>query len=56
MLGISEIWVILLIIIILFGPSSIPRLARSFGKAKGEFKKGIEEANNETADKLKDQK
>lgn len=38
-----ELLVILLIIILLFGASKLPELARSLGKAKGEFKKGMEE-------------
>lgn len=41
-------WIILLVIIILiFGPSKIPDLARSVGKAITEFRKGIKGAKDE---------
>jgi sec-independent protein translocase protein TatA len=41
-------WIILLVIIILiFGPAKIPDLARSVGKAITEFRKGVKGANEE---------
>ncbi len=39
-------WIIvgvIAIVIILWGPAKIPQLARAFGRAKGEFKKGAKE-------------
>ncbi|MBR4354279.1 MAG: twin-arginine translocase TatA/TatE family subunit [Kiritimatiellae bacterium] len=42
-----EILVIILVVAILFGAKKIPELARSLGKAKGEFKKGMEEGAKE---------
>jgi len=48
--GLPEIALIVLIIIILFGASKIPELARSLGKATGEFKKGKNEIDNELSD------
>jgi len=48
-LGTQEIVLIVLVVIILFGASKIPELARSLGKATGEFKK----AKKETEDELK---
>jgi sec-independent protein translocase protein TatA len=48
MLGAPEIIVIgLLVIILLFGGKKIAELARSLGKAKGEFAKGKKEAEEE---------
>ncbi len=47
--GPSELLVILAIIMLLFGASKVPELARSLGKAKGEFKKGIDEGEEEEA-------
>ncbi len=38
-----QIAILVLIIILLFGSKKLPELARSLGKAKGEFKKGTEE-------------
>ena len=45
-----EIALIVVIIIVLFGASKIPELARSLGKATGEFKKGKNELENELSD------
>lgn len=50
MIGTTEIILIVLVVIILFGASKIPELARSLGKATGEFKK----AQRETELELKD--
>ncbi|MDO9098450.1 MAG: twin-arginine translocase TatA/TatE family subunit, partial [Candidatus Methanoperedens sp.] len=49
-IGTQEILLIALVVIILFGASKIPELARSLGKATGEFKK----AKSETERELKD--
>jgi sec-independent protein translocase protein TatA len=39
-------WLIVVIIaLVLFGGSQIPKLARNLGSAQKEFKKGISEAN-----------
>jgi sec-independent protein translocase protein TatA len=45
--GGPELLVILLIAILLFGANKVPKLARSSGKAIGEFKKGREEVEQE---------
>ncbi|MBU3965990.1 MAG: twin-arginine translocase TatA/TatE family subunit [Euryarchaeota archaeon] len=45
-----EIGLIVVAIIILFGASKIPELARSLGKATGEFKKGKQEIERELTD------
>ena len=37
----------IIIILVLFGGKKIPELARSLGKAKGEFKKGLAEGEKE---------
>lgn len=42
-----ELLIILLVLILLFGANKIPQLARSSGKAMGEFKKGREEVEEE---------
>ncbi len=44
--GHAEIWVICGVIVLLFGAAAIPKLARSIGKAKGEFEKGVEEGKD----------
>jgi sec-independent protein translocase protein TatA len=45
--GGPELLVILLIAILLFGANKVPKLAKSSGKAIGEFKKGREEVEQE---------
>jgi sec-independent protein translocase protein TatA len=45
-----EVFVVLLIIVLLFGANKLPKLARSSGQAMGEFKKGREEVEQELAE------
>jgi sec-independent protein translocase protein TatA len=40
-LGYQELLVILVIVLVLFGGSKLPDLAKSLGKSMKEFKKGI---------------
>ncbi len=47
-LGYQELLIILLIVLILFGASRLPELARSLGSSVKEFKKGVNEAREET--------
>ncbi|MFQ5976286.1 MAG: twin-arginine translocase TatA/TatE family subunit [Candidatus Hydrothermarchaeales archaeon] len=46
-LGQTELLIVFLIIVILFGSSKLPELARSMGKAKSEYKKGATEGEEE---------
>lgn len=48
-LGGSELLIILLVVLVVFGGSQLPKLARSIGEAQKEFKKGLdnEEDKNE---------
>ena len=46
-LGTQELIVILLIVIVIFGPTQIPKLAKMFGKGAQEFKKGLAEGSEE---------
>ena len=52
MIGSSEILIIALVVLVLFGAAAIPRFARSLGKAKKEFQKGLkdEESSEEPAE------
>jgi sec-independent protein translocase protein TatA len=43
MIGTTQIIIIVAVILILFGATAIPRFARSLGKAKKEFEKGLKE-------------
>jgi sec-independent protein translocase protein TatA len=39
----TEILILLVVVLVLFGSSSIPKFARSIGQAKSEFEKGLKE-------------
>jgi len=49
-LGTQELMVILVIVLVLFGGSKLPEIARSLGKSMNEFKKGINEGASEKDD------
>ncbi len=38
-----EIWIIAIVLLLLFGGSQLPKLARSLGEAQKELKKGMKE-------------
>ena len=46
-----QILLVLAIILLLFGGKKLPELAHSLGKSLGEFKKGKEEGDKDTAKK-----
>lgn len=45
--GLPELGVILVVVLILFGPKKLPDLSRAIGKSIGEFKRGKKEVDNE---------
>ena len=52
--GPDLIIVIVVVAVVLFGGSQIPKLARSLGSAQSEFKKGLSEGKDKSADAAKD--
>jgi sec-independent protein translocase protein TatA len=54
-LGPTELIIILAIVLVLFGSTRLPKLARSMGQASKEFKKGINEGDK-SADEDKPEK
>ncbi len=46
-LGMTEILIILVIALLLFGPKKLPELGRSLGQSIREFKKGASEIREE---------
>jgi sec-independent protein translocase protein TatA len=44
-----DLLIILGIIVLLFGSSQLPKLARSLGQASKEFKKGVSDEGNDEA-------
>lgn len=56
-IGIWQLVIILVIVMLLFGATQIPRLMRGLGQGVTEFKKGLQEgAKEETASKEPDKK
>ena len=54
-LGPTELLVILVIVLVLFGGAKLPKLARSLGQAKNEFEAGTKEGarTDDEADQAK---
>jgi sec-independent protein translocase protein TatA len=47
-LGAPELLIILAVVLLLFGSTRLPKLAKSLGQASKEFKKGVDgEANDD---------
>lgn len=44
-----ELYIVIAVVLLLFGGSKLPQLARSLGQAKSEFKKGTEEGEAEAS-------
>jgi sec-independent protein translocase protein TatA len=42
-----ELIVVLVVVLVLFGGSQIPKLARNLGQAQKEFKKGLDEGKKD---------
>ncbi len=52
--GIGELSIILLILLVLFGASQLPKIAHALGSSLKEFKKGVKEAKEEIKDVTKE--
>ena len=50
-LGAPELIIILIIVLLIFGSTRLPKLARSLGEASQQFKKGVVEGKEEAAEK-----
>jgi len=46
-LGGSELIIILVVVLVLFGSTQLPKLARSIGEAQREFKHGLDKDGDE---------
>ncbi|MFH1791962.1 MAG: twin-arginine translocase TatA/TatE family subunit [Candidatus Omnitrophota bacterium] len=55
-LGMGELVVILVIVLLLFGASRLPEVARALGKAIGEFNKAMKGPYDSDDDKDRDKK
>lgn len=45
----QEIIILVVLLVVLFGGSQIPKLAKNLGKAQNEFKKGLDQGHKEAA-------
>ena len=52
-LGTTELLVILVIVIVIFGPKQLPQLSKMFGKTIKNFKEGM--SDNKDSDKSDDE-
>ena len=44
-IGTTELLIILAVVVIVFGPTQIPKLTRMFGKSVKEFRNGMEDGS-----------
>lgn len=44
-IGAPELLIVLVIVLLIFGGSKLPKLARSLGQAQKEFKEGVSEGS-----------
>lgn len=54
-LGAGELILILCIALVVFGPSKLPQIGRSFGEAIREFRKGTTQVQKELNDLIEDE-
>ena len=52
-IGVQQLLIVLAIVIIIFGPTQIPKLTKMLGKSVKGFKDGMEEAEAESGKKSK---
>ncbi len=52
-LGVPELMVILVIALVIFGPSKLPQIGSGLGKAIRDFKKGVTEKDDEAEQEVK---
>jgi sec-independent protein translocase protein TatA len=55
-IGSTELIIIVVVLMVLFGSKKIPEFARGLGQASTEFKKGLKEEPEETTSKKKSKK
>jgi sec-independent protein translocase protein TatA len=55
-IGAPELLIILGVLVLIFGASQLPKLARSIGQAQKEFKAGLKEGASEDGDEDKPSK
>ena len=46
-IGTNELLIILVVVLLIFGPKNLPKLGKMFGKTMSNFKKGMEETDDD---------
>ena len=46
-IGTNELLIILVVVLLIFGPKNLPKRGKMFGKTMNNFKKGMEESDDE---------
>ena len=49
-IGPQELIIVLIIVLVIFGPKNLPKLGKMFGKTINGFKKGMEDENAEQSE------
>lgn len=51
-LGFTELFIVLIIALVIFGPSKLPSLGKSLGQAIREFRNGAKEITSDDKEKI----
>ena len=54
-IGVTELIIILVIVVVIFGPTQIPKLTKMFGKSVKNFRDGMSEESAEKKDDKKEE-
>ena len=54
-LGVWEILIILTVVLIVFGPSRLPQMAKGVGQAVREFRKGVKDMKDEFVSEVEEE-
>ena len=46
-IGTNELLIILVVVLLIFGPKNLPKLGKMFGKTMSNFKKGMDETDDD---------
>ncbi len=49
-IGTQELLIVLAIVVIVFGPTQLPKLTKMFGKSIKSFREGVNEAEDDSKD------
>ncbi len=57
-IGTNELLIILVVVLLIFGPKNLPKLGKMFGKTMSNFKKGMDETedDDDSSDKKEEKK